>query len=323
MTKTSEKPRRPRVQFEGDVLIRGARREAPIRARARNLSASGIAVTLEDPPEPGEKVECRLMIAGQRRNLSGRVAWARRPTPGARSPAGAGIEFTDLAAPDQALLARIVEGADDGAEPVDVWVEGLTHPVRMRGLVHTEEIKLGLQLPPLREGVPLRLRFAHRGVSEEREGRIIAVKLLSKDEEVGTRVVLHVTTARPSSVQGTISARDDKSQVQRPLREARESMVVNVAAISPPAPAARRVPAAPVPAQTPAAPPAAPAAPRLSQSLRVWQVATGAALIVGVLLGLLIGGASDWPAPAPITRPAPRPSAPRITIQPLTRPAQR
>src|SRR6185369_16114881 len=97
--------------------------------------------------------------------------------------------------------------------------DGMPWPLRMRGLVHTDELKLGFRLPRLREGSPLRLRFAHRGVTEERAGTVVAVKLLPGDDDAVARLVLQVATPRPDSGQGMLGALDDVTHIDRPIRQ--------------------------------------------------------------------------------------------------------
>jgi hypothetical protein len=321
LTAATKPTRRPRVRFEGDVLIRNALRDRPIRARVRNLSSRGMAITTETPPAPGEEIECRLSIGGQRRTLRGRVAWVLVQPEGERasSAAGAGIEFFDLAEPDQELLTRIVAGADDGAESVDVWVDGMAHPLRMRGIVHPEELKLGFRLPRLAEGAALRVRFAHRGVTEERMGSIAAVKLLPGDSETLARLVLQVTTPRPDSDQGTLGTLDDVTQIDRPVRQPETSMLVDpttlVSAESDEQTvivSRERLGLAPAPRR----------APRPSRALRAWQLSTAAALVLGVLVGMIVARPAPERAPlvtpaALAPTPAPRAPAPPIVIVPL------
>jgi hypothetical protein len=330
MLMSATKPtRRPRVRFEGDVLIRNALRDRPIRARVRNLSSRGIAITTENPPAEGEEIECRLSIGGQRRTLRGRVAWVRVQPAGERaaSAAGAGIEFVDLAEPDQELLTKIVAGADDGAESVDVWVDGMAHPLRMRGLVQAEELKLGFRLPRLIEGAALRLRFEHRGVTEERVGSIAAVKLLPGDAETLARLVLQVTTPRPDSGQGTLGAIDDVTVIDRPVPQTEISVLVDPTALEPPdsdektvivarelAPPAgdeqtvivsrERIARAPKPTPPP------------SRVLRAWQLGTAAALVVGVLIGALIARPAPAPSSPSVARPAGVAPAPAAAVRP-------
>jgi hypothetical protein len=316
--------RRPRIRFEGDVLFRVPRRGRPVRARARNLSSAGIAIATDQPPEAGEEIECRLVIGGQRRQFRGRVAWARAQAAGERIAPGAGIEFVDLDEPDRALLNELVSGADDGAELVDVWIEGLTHPLRMRGLVQAEELKLGYRLPRLREGSPLRVRFAHRGVSEEREGKVAAVKLLPGDDEDLARLVLQVTTPRPSHDQGSLGSFDDHTVIDRPLRHGPESVVVDQSALIPlDAREPRPVEDRPFEERTVIMKAPRPLRPSRG-AVRAWQLATAAALAVGIAIGILVAPGAPAPAPvrppatATVAAPAPRP-APGITIEPIKR----
>lgn len=225
------------------MYIRGARQEGAVVARAHNLSAEGIAVSALDLPAEGEEVECRLMLGGRRTRLRGRVAWVHRAPPAQRTlPAGGGIQFISLDRQERELLARLVDSANDGPQLVDVWVPGLEHPLPMRALIGTDEVKLGMALPQLVVGMPLRISFVHRGVSESRNGTIQAVRFLSGDRGSMSRVALQVSTPRMRDSAGMIST-DAFAQRQRQIEASpSESMIFDLAAMSVPGAAGAEAP---------------------------------------------------------------------------------
>src|SRR3954454_11699404 len=125
--------RQRRVTYHTNIRLRPAGREESVVARVQNLSASGLFVTAAQVPPAGTDVLCRMLVAGERCTLKGRIAWVRPPGPGARSSsvgAGAEIGFVDLSARHAELLERLLEPAlnGNGVDPADrvaadVWFE--------------------------------------------------------------------------------------------------------------------------------------------------------------------------------------------------------
>jgi hypothetical protein len=237
-----------RVRYEANVYIRGTRQEGAVVARAHNLSAEGIAVSALDLPPEGEEVECRLMLGGRRTRLRGRVAWVHRAPPAQRTlPAGGGIQFISLDRQERELLARLVDSANDGPQLVEVWVPGLEHPLPMRALIGTDEVKLGMALPQLVVGMPLRISFVHRGVSESRNGTIQAVRFLSGDRGSMSRVALQVSTPRPRDSAGMISTDGFEHRTVHSDERPSESMIFDLAAMT--VPGSAGTPGSPLPEQ--------------------------------------------------------------------------
>ena len=347
MDERKTRRRMRRVRYEANVYIRGARQEGAVVARAHNLCAEGIAVSALDLPPEGEEVECRMMLGGRRTRLRGRVAWVHRAAPAQRTlPAGGGIQFISLDRQERELLARLVESSNDGPQLVDVWVPGLEHPLPMRALIGTEEVKLGMQLPQLAVGMPLRISFVHRGVSESRNGTIQAVRFLSGDRGSMSRVALQVSTPRPREGAGLI-----RTEVFEPRRTPQEgaapaqSMVFDLAELSVPG-------AAPPPPQGMSAPPAmedqTPVIPYesyesyeqqmpgqqrepFSDALeskpdRRWVIPALVLTVLGAAVGLAISTRSPDAAdpvtvPAPVFAPAVPPGPPRAPVAPAPAPA--
>jgi hypothetical protein len=217
------------VPYDANVYIRRPGDKRSLVARTRNLSTDGVGVTGDELPAEGEEVECRMALAGVRRRLRGRVAWVARSPLAARSRrVGSGIEFLALDGQDRALLARLVKDAHDRPQPVEVWFPGLEHPLRMRALIGNEEVKLGITLPALAVGTPLRISFVHRGVAELRDGTISSVKYLPGDAQVVSRVALQVATPRPQGGAGVIRVNAPASD---PGRGPNHSVIIDLAAL--------------------------------------------------------------------------------------------
>jgi hypothetical protein len=342
--------RQRRVRYEANVYIRGSRQERPFVARAQNLSTEGIAVTAERLPRAGEEVECRLLLGGRRTKLRGRVAWVNpESTPAPDQTTGGGIHFLSVEREDRALLNRLIEDASDGPEPVEVWMPGLEQPLRMRALIGTDEVKLGMRLPRLAVGMPVRIAFTHRGVAENRRGAVTAVRFLPGDGDTLARIAVQVSTPRPKEGAGTISVEVDGAGGYEVLATEAvgdsESMLIDLAALS-------QLPAvAPGPAQPSASAPAAASAPAVQapalnvpsdvtqvvppqpvavamwrlralfarRHWRRWAVAGGVA-VLAVVLALLLRTSAAPPLAVPPARPvpqAPPPAPPPPVIEQL------
>ena len=346
MEERQSRRRMRRVRYEANVYIRGPRQDRAVVARAHNLSAEGIAVSALELPGEGEEVECRLILAGRRTKLRGRVAWIHRAPPAQRAlPLGGGIQFISLEGPERALLNRLVDSASDGPQLCEVWVPGMDQPLPMRGLIGTDEVKLGMRLPQLAVGMPVRISFVHRGVSESRQGSIEAVRFLPGDRETMSRVALQVSTPRPRQGAGLIRNQPDSGLPPEDQGPGTQSMLVDLAVLSvPPSSVSGPLPGINVPPpiddQTPVIPyepPPLPGHAPLSGALadrRIrWALPAAVALAGALVLGLFLAGSDDKPAPSatrPLPAPAPAPPPPRrpasftppTSIEPIpTRPA--
>jgi hypothetical protein len=239
--------RQRRVTYHTNIRLRPAGREESVVARVQNLSASGLFVTAAQVPPAGTDVLCRMLVAGERCTLKGRIAWVRPPGPGIRSSssvgAGAGIGFVDLSARHAELLERLLEPAlnGNGVDPADrvaadVWFEGLATPIRSQALVNDENLSIATKLPFLRLSSPVRLSFVRRGVEEVRTGTLEAVTLEPSTDDGVPRLHLTVQTPPLASAQGIIEVRDvDLSTVLNAhhLVRSEPRTVVDPAAVSP------------------------------------------------------------------------------------------
>jgi len=190
--------RQPRVRYDANVTIRAQSQPQALRARAHDLSPDGMGVNAEQALQTGEEVECRLLVAGRRARLRGRVAWARTGNT-REQPFGGGIQFHSLGGEDRELLGRLIAGPVNNPQRAEVFIPGLDHPVRMRAIIGTDEVKLGLSVPRLWVGMPVQMSFIQGGNSQHRTGTVSAVRFLPGTGEAMARVALQVsTTAAPA-----------------------------------------------------------------------------------------------------------------------------
>jgi Tfp pilus assembly protein PilZ len=258
--------RQPRVAYHTNIRLRPADADESVVARTENLSATGMFVTAADLPAPGTDVLCRMLVAGERCTLKGKVAWMRSGS-GAPRGSGAGIQFVDLDARESELLERLLGARGSEGEPpvtVDVWFEGLRAPIKSQASVSEEALSISTKLPFLRLNSPVRMSFVRRGVEEVRTGTLEAVTLEPSADDGVPRLKLTVFTPQPDHAQGTIEVPDTGTVFDpQDLMLSEPRTVVDAAAAVP----ARQAPArAPEPAlavvktPTPTVDPAAPAA---------------------------------------------------------------
>ena len=69
--------RQSRIVFQTKIRLRAPGRDESVVARVQNLSPRGVYITGTELPAAGTEVQCRLVLAGERRTLRGRVAWVR------------------------------------------------------------------------------------------------------------------------------------------------------------------------------------------------------------------------------------------------------
>jgi hypothetical protein len=201
--------RQHRIVYQSKIFLKTAGRLDDIVARVQNLSPLGVFVTTSasDLPEPGSEVFCRFTLARQARTVKGRVAWVREVSKKSplRSP-GAGIEFLELEKRDVDLLRQLVDPVDGERQPVDVWFEGMSAPIRCQAAVVGEEVRLATRLPFMRLHSSVRITFQQpEGVV--REGTLDSVMLEPSDEQGIPHLRLSISTAIPDNARGTIKAK--------------------------------------------------------------------------------------------------------------------
>src|SRR3990170_2910246 len=140
--------RQNRIVYQTKIRLRAPGRDDSVIARVQNLSPRGVYVTGSELAAAGTEVQCRLLLAGERRTLRGRVAWVRPASANVplRSP-GAGIEFLDLGEKDTHLLRRMLDPGAEERQPVDVWFEGMQAPIRCQAVVAGDGVLLATRLP--------------------------------------------------------------------------------------------------------------------------------------------------------------------------------
>lgn len=294
------------------MYIRTAQLERAVVVRAHNISVEGVAVSAaEGLPQEGEEVECRLTLAGQRRNLRGRVAWVRPRSSEAPARPGlpsGGIHFFSLGDEDRGLLERLVQDASDAPQVVEVWLPGVEHPLRMRALIGSEELTVGMRLPRVEVGGAVRVAFVHRGVSEVRSGTIGAIRFVADEGDSLSRVALQVSTPRARAGAGEISG-GAPDRRHSPTEADEHSVMLDVAALAAPEPP--REPAFPRPAGTVAAGP--------GRRWVSWLLAGAAGAVIG---GIVVGTMVSRPpatarSQAHEASPAAASTSRRVTIEPL------
>ncbi len=214
-----ESRRQHRIVYQTKIRMRAPGREESVVARVQNLSSRGMFVTASDLPDTGTEVQCRLTLGGERRTIKGRVAWVRPASPSSplKSP-GAGIEFIELDKRDSDLLTRLVEPGDEKQQPVDVWFEGMTAPIRCQAVVIGEGLRLETRLPFMRLHSEVKVAFtapasanpdlvtSARPVPLVREGVLDGVTLEPSPDDGVPFLRIGVTMPPLDSAQGTIEA---------------------------------------------------------------------------------------------------------------------
>ena len=196
--------RQNRIVFQTKIRLRAPGRDESVVARVQNLSPRGVYITGTELPAAGTEVQCRLVLAGERRTLRGRVAWVRPASAGsALKVPGAGIEFLELGEEDADLLHKLVDPGDEERQPVDVWFEGMKAPIRCQAVVAGEGVRLATRLPFMRLNSPVRVAFTQPEVMV-REGTLDSVMLEPNNVDGIPHLQVNVSMAPLESAQGTI-----------------------------------------------------------------------------------------------------------------------
>jgi hypothetical protein len=196
--------RQSRIVFQTKIRLRSPGRDESVVARVQNLSPRGVYITGTELPAVGTVVQCRLVLAGERRTLRGRVAWVRPASSSAplKLP-GAGIEFLELGEEDADLLHKLVDPGDEERQPVDVWFEGMKAPIRCQAVVAGEGVRLATRLPFMRLNSPVRVAFTQPEVMV-RDGTLDSVMLEPNNVDGIPHLQVNVSMAPLESAQGTI-----------------------------------------------------------------------------------------------------------------------
>jgi hypothetical protein len=196
--------RQNRIVFQTKIRLRAPGRDESVVARVQNLSSRGVYITGTELPAAGTEVQCRLVLAGERRTLRGRVAWVRPASAGAalKLP-GAGIEFLELGQEDADLLHKLVDPGDEERQPVDVWFEGMKAPIRCQAVVGGEGVRLATRLPFMRLNSPVRVAFTHPEVMV-RDGTLDSVMLEPNNVDGIPHLQVNVSMAPLESAHGII-----------------------------------------------------------------------------------------------------------------------
>jgi hypothetical protein len=198
--------RQPRIPYQARVRLRAAGTADSIPGRLHDLSPLGAFIMAPDCQlfPVGSKVECRLVLDGERRTLAARVAWSRPPSAESPlSPGGAGVEFVDLTSEDRQLLERLV-ASQRAPRPVDVWFEGVDHPTRCHAVIEGDEVELSTRLPFMRLHSSVRVALGSGPAAQMRTGTLEAVTLEPNGDDGIPHLHLRLTMPTLDSVQGTI-----------------------------------------------------------------------------------------------------------------------
>jgi len=166
-------------------------------ARIQNLSRTGMALTAPRLPEKGANVKCRIRLGDAAHALRGRVAWTKA------SPPSAGIEFIDLTAQDDAILANVTQphlDKDSSMEPVSVWWDGRKEPLRTKGRVEDDgAFEIVHELPQLKIGSEARVvTMSKDGVPVPNKAFVHELILEPGTARETPRVVVKLRDAKPS-----------------------------------------------------------------------------------------------------------------------------
>jgi hypothetical protein len=209
--------RQPRIPYQAKIRLRAAGTADSVPGRLQNLSLAGAFVAAPDAQlfRVGSRVECRLVLGGQRRTLAARVAWSRGLSDASvADAAGAGLEFVDLTPEDVQLIERLI-AAERAPRPVDVWFEGMDHPTRCHALMNGDQVELSTRLPFMRLRSSVRVGSGVGAAAQVRVGTLEAVSLEPNDDDGIPHLHLRLSMPTLDSAQGTI----DVPATPRPLAE--------------------------------------------------------------------------------------------------------
>jgi hypothetical protein len=149
----------PRFLFNEPVRLRAIKSEQLLVGQARNLSRSGIFVSVATPPPVGTEIVC--LLSGHP-EIRGRVAWVHGGEAGRGDEPGVGIQFSDRSHDWWPAVAELAGARDDEPQAVNVWFEGMPSPIRSLGLVTHRGIDLSTTLRFLTIGPTMRLPSTRR-----------------------------------------------------------------------------------------------------------------------------------------------------------------
>ena len=197
--------RQNRIVFQTKIRLRAPGRDESVVARVQNLSPRGVYITGTELPAAGTEVQCRLVLAGERRTLRGRVAWVRPASAvsaaeGARARASSSWSWARRT--PICCTSWSIPG-DEERQPVDVWFEGMKAPIRCQAVVAGEGVRLATRLPFMRLNSPVRVAFTQPEVMV-REGTLDSVMLEPNNVDGIPHLQVNVSMAPLESAQGTI-----------------------------------------------------------------------------------------------------------------------